>query len=131
MAPLAFSFSLSEVARWLGRVAMRRACWAAWSNAATALASDASLDCTSTSNGRGSMRYRGSPALTSLPWLNMRSMTMPEMRGRTSETRVGATRPGSSRTIARACGRTVTTLTSGSLVWADTTAEFVFYDPGG
>jgi len=39
---------------------------------------------------------------------------MPDTRGRTSETRVGAIRPGSSRMIARACGLTVTTLTSGS-----------------
>ena len=43
----------------------------------------------------------------------MRSTTIPETRGRTSETRVGAIRPGNSRTIARACGLTVTMLTSG------------------
>ena len=53
--------------------------------------------------------------MTSLPWLNRRSTTMPDTRGRTSDTRVGAMRPGSSRTIARACGVTVTTLTSGSV----------------
>jgi hypothetical protein len=40
---------------------------------------------------------------------------MPDTRGRTSDTRVGAIRPGNSRTSARACGFTVTTLTSGSL----------------
>jgi hypothetical protein len=39
---------------------------------------------------------------------------MPDTRGRTSETLVGATRPGNSRTSARACGLTVTKLTSGS-----------------
>src|SRR3977135_3886202 len=51
-------------------------------------------------------------------------MTMPDTRGRTSETRVGATRPGSSRTSARACGLTVTMLTSGSEVCAAAIAEF-------
>jgi hypothetical protein len=49
---------------------------------------------------------------------------MPEMRGRTSETRVGAMRPGNSRTTARGCGFTVTTLTSGSAGWAAEMAEF-------
>src|SRR6266849_2645710 len=44
----------------------------------------------------------------------MRSTTMPETRGRTSDTRVGAIRPGNSRTIARGCGLTVTMLTSGN-----------------
>src|SRR5438445_2568980 len=39
---------------------------------------------------------------------------MPDTRGRTSDTRVGAMRPGNSRMIARACGLTVTTLTSSS-----------------
>jgi len=51
-------------------------------------------------------------------------MTMPDTRGRTSETRIGATRPGNSRTNARACGLTVTMLTSGSEVCAAATAEF-------
>src|SRR5260370_19899543 len=49
---------------------------------------------------------------------------MPETRGRTSDTRVGAIRPGNSRTIARACGFTVTTLTSGSDVAAAADATF-------
>ena len=62
----------------------------------------------------GSIRYSGSPAFTSVPWWNRRSTTMPETRGRTSETRVGAIRPGNSRTMARACGRTVKVPTSGS-----------------
>ena len=39
---------------------------------------------------------------------------MPEMRARTSETRVGEIRPGSSLTRARDCGRTVKVPTSGS-----------------
>src|SRR5690348_11560597 len=39
---------------------------------------------------------------------------MPDTRGRTSATRVGAIRPGSSRTTARALACTTTTLTSGS-----------------
>src|SRR5260370_19469245 len=43
---------------------------------------------------------------------------MPESRGRTSETRVGAIRPGSSRTIERARGWTTKMLTSGSMVCA-------------
>src|SRR6266550_2210510 len=51
-------------------------------------------------------------------------MTMPDTRGRTSETRVGATRPGNSRTSARGCGLTVTMLTSGSDVCAAATAGF-------
>src|SRR5712692_4191049 len=54
----------------------------------------------------------------------MRSMTMPDTRGRTSETRVDATRPGSSRTSACGCGLTVTMLTSGSDVCAAATAGF-------
>jgi len=54
----------------------------------------------------------------------MRSMTIPDTRGRTSETLVGAIRPGSSRTSARACGVTVTMLTSGSEVCAAAFAEF-------
>ena len=48
---MAFSFSASGAARWLVSVAMRRACCAARSNAATALSSAASLACSSTSNG--------------------------------------------------------------------------------
>ena len=40
---------------------------------------------------------------------------MPDTRGRTSDTRVDAMRPGNSRTMARACGLTVTMLTSGSV----------------
>ena len=47
---------------------------------------------------------------------------MPETRGRTSATRVGAMRPGSSRTMERACGLTVMTLTSGSVGWVATEA---------
>src|SRR5258705_13377582 len=43
---------------------------------------------------------------------------MPETRGRTSETRVGAIRPGSSRTIERARGCPTKMLTSGSMVCA-------------
>jgi hypothetical protein len=39
---------------------------------------------------------------------------MPETRGRTSATRVGAMRPGNSRTCERARGCTTTTLTSTS-----------------
>src|SRR5882724_6832292 len=39
---------------------------------------------------------------------------IPETRARTSETRVGAIRPGNSRMMARACGRTVKVPTSGS-----------------
>ena len=62
----------------------------------------------------GSIWYSGSPALTSLPCLNRRSVMMPETRGRTSATRVGAMRPGNSRTIACGFGITVTTLTSGA-----------------
>ena len=53
----------------------------------------------------GSIRYSGSPAFTSVPCWNRRSTTMPETRARTSETRVGAIRPGNSRTRARDCGR--------------------------
>src|SRR5437588_7170310 len=49
---------------------------------------------------------------------------MPDTRGRTSDTRVGAMRPGSSRTMARACGLTVTMLTSGSVACAAATATF-------
>jgi hypothetical protein len=39
--------------------------------------------------------------------------------------RVGVIRPGNSRTIARGCGSTITTLTSGSSDWllAEATAE--------
>src|SRR5205823_11353531 len=48
---------------------------------------------------------------------------MPETRGRTSETRVGAMRPGSSRTTARDCGLTTTMLTSGSAGGAAEMAE--------
>src|SRR5512139_569447 len=48
---------------------------------------------------------------------------MPDTRGRTSETRVGAMRPGSSRTTARGCGLTTTMLTSGAAGWAADTAE--------
>ncbi|MGY4367693.1 hypothetical protein ACVW1A_003758 [Bradyrhizobium sp. LB1.3] len=48
---------------------------------------------------------------------------MPETRGLTSDTRVGAMRPGSSRTTARGCGLTMTMLTSGSLGWAAEMAE--------
>ena len=60
---MAFSFSASGAARWLVSVAMRRACCAARSSAATALSSAASLACSSTSNGLGSIRYSGSPAV--------------------------------------------------------------------
>src|SRR5712664_206708 len=59
----------------------------------------------------------------------MRSVTMPDTRGRTSETRVGATRPGNSRTSARGCGLTVTMLTSGSEVCAAATAVFASSHP--
>src|ERR1700710_270880 len=49
---------------------------------------------------------------------------MPETRGRTSDTRVGAIRPGNSRTMARACGLTVTMLTSGSVGCTAAAATF-------
>src|SRR3569833_607027 len=48
---------------------------------------------------------------------------MPDTRGRTSETRVGAKRPGSARTTARGCGLTMTMLTSGWAGGAADTAE--------
>src|SRR5262245_46738094 len=47
---------------------------------------------------------------------------MPDTRARTSETRVGAIRPGNSRMMARAWGRTVNVPTSGSAGAADTAA---------
>ena len=43
---------------------------------------------------------------------------MPDTRARTSETRVGAIRPGNSRTRARGCERTVKVPTSGSAGFA-------------
>src|SRR3569833_959166 len=48
---------------------------------------------------------------------------MQDPRGRTSETRVGAMRHGSSRTTARGCGLTMTMLTSGWAGGAADTAE--------
>jgi hypothetical protein len=59
----------------------------------------------------------------------MRCTMMPETRGRTSATRVGEIRPGSSRTMARACGFTVTTLTSGSVACAAAVAVFGSLQP--
>ena len=58
-----------------------------------------------------------SPALTSLPCSNRRSTTMPDTRGRTSATRVGAMRPGSSRIRAKGSALTVTMPTSGGADW--------------
>ena len=126
---MASSFLASGAARWLVSVAIRLACCVACSSTAFARASAASLDCTSTSNGRGSIRYSGSPAFTSLPWSNRRSTMMPETRGRTSETRVGAMRPGNSRTIERARGWTTTMLTSGSFAAAAGVAEVGWSQP--
>jgi hypothetical protein len=54
---------------------------------------------------------------------------MPETRGRTSATRIGAIRPGSSLMIARGCGFTVTMLTWGSTGSAAAAAELGLLQP--
>ena len=98
---MAFSFSASGAARWLVSVAMRRACWVARSSAAAALSSAASLACSSTSNGLRVDPVQRIAGLHLGALLEQAFDDDTETRARTSETRVGAIRPGNSRTMAR------------------------------
>ena len=55
--------------------------------------------------GAGSIRTSGWPSLTMLPSLYRRFCTTPGIRARTSEARVGASRPDASRTSGTAAER--------------------------
>ncbi|KKD57583.1 hypothetical protein VM57_04160 [Stenotrophomonas maltophilia] len=68
-------------------------------------------------NGAGSIWNSTSPALTFAPSSKVRRSTMPATRARTSATRTGSIRPGSSAVSVKGCGWAATAST-GTGAWA-------------